>query len=114
MRWRENVRSLGCVITHDPRCVIHHPAGRTAKHQKTPIGHEFVLPVSHDIHVLIHKHDPWNVKHQWLNYNFERDHEQIEPMTLHEFEKYLFAVVCNKVRFPFGEDLYLKIMDWHR
>lgn len=112
--WREEVRGLGCIVTHCGPPEIHHPAGRTSMHRKIAIGHAWVLPLRHDVHVLVTKQDPWNVKALWLSYNFERDAEQIESMTLHEFEKYLFAEVCKRVSFPFGDDVYEAIMDWHR
>lgn len=46
-RWREEVRGLGCVISREPHNVeIHHVLGATAKHNKTPIGHWFILPLN--------------------------------------------------------------------
>lgn len=45
--WREEVRALGCILTGDKSSVeIHHVLGATAKHNKTDIGHWFILPLS--------------------------------------------------------------------
>ena len=67
-----------------------------------------------DVHALIHKNATYDLKNQWLNYNYEKGRNDIESMTLHEFEKFLFAEVCKVVKFPFGADVYDAIMDWHR
>lgn len=50
-KWEEAVRSLGCIITGDPVCVIHHPLGRSGKHNKVRIGGWLVLPLREDYHV---------------------------------------------------------------
>jgi hypothetical protein len=63
-RWREEVRELGCIINGEKGGVeIHHVLGATAKHNKQPIGHEFILPLSTWYHrqcptlnVTDHKH----------------------------------------------------------
>ena len=47
LKWREEVRSLGCVVSRDPYGVeIHHVLGATAKHNRQPIGHWFILPLT--------------------------------------------------------------------
>jgi len=47
LRWREDVRALGCILTGEKLAVeIHHVVGASAKHDKTSIGHWFILPLS--------------------------------------------------------------------
>ena len=41
---------------------LHHVLGRSAKHNKVPIGHEFILPVPIDLHDVDSNHD-LNVTH---------------------------------------------------
>lgn len=48
--WREEVRALG-----PPFCEIHHCVGRTAIHNKVPIGHWLILPLGSDKHRQIHR-----------------------------------------------------------
>lgn len=56
--WREDVRELGSIVRGDTPAVIHHPVGRTAKHNKLAIGHWWVLPLTDGEHNLLHKdHD---------------------------------------------------------
>jgi hypothetical protein len=52
-RWREAVRGLGSVISGGP-AVIHHPVGRTGKHNKVDIGHWWVIPLTDDEHKALH------------------------------------------------------------
>ena len=40
----------------------HHVVGRSAKHNKTPIGHEFVIPVPYELHDVLSNHKD-NVTH---------------------------------------------------
>lgn len=41
----------------------HHVVGRSAKHNKTPIGHEFILPVPFELHDVSSNHQ-LNVTHR--------------------------------------------------
>lgn len=41
---------------------IHHPAGRTAKHNKTHIGGWWIIPIPIRLHD-VHSNDPLNVTH---------------------------------------------------
>lgn len=41
---------------------LHHVLGRSARHNKTPIGHEFILPIPFDLHDVSSNH-PLNVTH---------------------------------------------------
>ena len=41
---------------------LHHVLGRSAKHNKVPIGHEFILPVPIDLHDVDSNHE-LNVTH---------------------------------------------------
>ncbi len=46
-RFREEVRALGCVISHEKYGVeIHHVVGATGKNNKVKIGHWFILPLT--------------------------------------------------------------------
>lgn len=51
-RWREQVRSLGCLACGFALAEIHHPAGVTAKFNKTEIGHWWVLGLCNRCHGL--------------------------------------------------------------
>ena len=115
-RWREEVREHGSVISgRSLHTQIHHPAGRTAKHDKIPIGHAFVLPLAPDEHRLI---DTGRDGLELLKFDYAALHPDtpvnVEPMSLHEFEKWLFARMCLKVKFPFSDDCYWAIQRWHR
>lgn len=47
LKWREEVRDLGCVISREQYGIeIHHVLGATAKHNRQPIGHWFILPLT--------------------------------------------------------------------
>jgi hypothetical protein len=53
LRWREDIRALGCVISREQHGIeIHHVLGATAKHNRQPIGHWFILPLSAWYHRL--------------------------------------------------------------
>ncbi len=42
---------------------LHHVLGRSAKHNKIPIGHEFIIPVPFELHDVNSNH-PENVTHR--------------------------------------------------
>ena len=46
---------------------LHHVLGRSAKHNKVAIGHEFIIPVPFDLHNVLSDH-PDNVTH--FKHNF--------------------------------------------
>ena len=52
-RWRESVREMGSVLSGAP-AVIHHAAGRTARHNKVDIGHWWLIPLTDDEHKRLH------------------------------------------------------------
>jgi hypothetical protein len=78
-QWREAVRELGSIISGGP-AVIHHPVGRTAKHNKVHIGHWWVLPLTDDEHKALH-----NGALDWLLCE-----TKFEGMSRKEFEKGAF------------------------
>jgi len=41
---------------------LHHVVGRSAKHNKVPVGHEFIIPVPIELHDVNSNH-PLNVTH---------------------------------------------------
>ena len=53
--WREKVREYGSVISRQKPCVIHHCVGRTGMHEKTHIGHWWILPLTPDEHATMHR-----------------------------------------------------------
>ena len=76
------------------RVEIHHVVGRGAVHNKVPIGHEFILPVSNVAHRIVEKESK-------------------------DDQKKLFRNVCTDYflrygELPFGSDVLLAIWDWHR
>lgn len=53
LKWREEVRALGCVVSREKHGIeIHHVLGATAKHNRQPIGHWFILPLTSWYHRL--------------------------------------------------------------
>lgn len=48
-RWRELVRSLGSVVSGLP-AEIHHPVGRTGRHNGVAIGHWWLIPLTWEEH----------------------------------------------------------------
>lgn len=48
--WRERVRELGSIVDGATPCEIHHPVGRTGKHNGIEIGHWWVLPLTAEQH----------------------------------------------------------------
>ena len=50
LEWREWVRDQGCCLGYPGSVEIHHVIGRSGKHLKVSIGHEFILPVTNAAH----------------------------------------------------------------
>lgn len=48
--WRTQVAEFGCVVTGSVEIQIHHCVGSTAKQNKIPIGHWFILPLNWRLH----------------------------------------------------------------
>ena len=89
-RWREAVRELGSVISGGP-AVIHHPVGRTAKHNKVEIGHWWVLPLTDQEHKDLHNGlTPWSRV-------YLREGRK-------EFEKWAFRQVLFRLRILDGSE----------
>ena len=112
--WRENVRMVGSIVSGSRPCQIHHVAGRRAKQDKHPIGHALILPLYYSEHTQIDQglsglRELKNARDCWRG-----DGDLTEPMSLHEFEKYLFSQLCQVIKFPFGEVVYRACLDWHR
>ena len=106
-RWREAVRELGSVISGDP-AVIHHPAGRKAKHNKVEIGHWWVIPLTDEEHKALHRGVlEWSVV-GWF--------EGCD--TRKEFEKRAFEAVLGGAHWAGVErppiEAVLAIQDYHR
>lgn len=54
VRWREEVRAVGCVGCGSQRSTeIHHVAGCAASYNKVRLGNWWILPLCHDCHVLM-------------------------------------------------------------
>ena len=115
IEWRERVRKSGSIISGIRRhCEIHHPAGRTARHDGQAIGHWYILPLLPDEHILIGGYGPIEIKDRYYAYQGDDDIEMIEPMSVHEFEKFLFDRQCRKTKPPFSVDMYGAIQRWRR
>ena len=50
-QWLEAVVKLGSVVSGGPS-QIHHCVGRKAKHNKIAIGHWWIIPLTHDEHLV--------------------------------------------------------------
>lgn len=85
-RWRESVRSLGSVISGGP-AVIHHAVGATAKHNKIPIGHWWLIPLTDEEHKALHldgetfNHESRKVFEKWAFMQVVERLEKIERET---------------------------------
>lgn len=84
--WREIVRETGSIISGEP-AVIHHPAGRKAKHNKQPIGHYWLLPLADHEHKLLH----------FSHMEFERLAFGFSLVGRWDAEKILFRQVIEKL-----------------
>ena len=120
-KWRETVRMIGSIVSgYNPSRLpeVHHIAGRSAKHNKRPIGHQLIIPLTTAEHKLIDRGESglFELKDIYLALNQpdETEIEIIEAMKLHPFEKYLFSRVCEVVQFPFGNEVYESCLNWHR
>ena len=105
-RWREAVRSLGSVISGGP-AVIHHPVGRTGKHNKVDIGHWWLIPLTDEEHKALHNGgEPW---------------KKAYPMceTRKEFEISVFMEIALTLALSDSQEVCPQdaadaIMDYHR
>lgn len=53
-RWREDVRAVGCIGCGSQHGTeIHHVVGCSAKFNKQPVGHWWILPLCHECHELM-------------------------------------------------------------
>ena len=101
-QWREAIRSVGSVVSGG-RAVIHHPVGRTGKHNKIDIGHWWLVPLTDGEHRALHT--------QGETFNHE---------SRKAFEKwgYTRAAIAVAEKFPFDfqppQDVHDAIMDYHR
>ena len=113
-KWREQTRMVGSIVSGSRPCQVHHIAGRKARQDRLPIGHALILPLYYSEHAMIDLglgglKELKNARDCWRG-----DGDLTEPMSLHEFEKYLFSQLCEVIKFPFGDDVYQACMRWHR
>lgn len=106
-RWMEAVRELGSVISGEP-AVIHHPAGRKAKHNKVDIGHWWLIPLTDDEHKSLHNGGkPWSGMYP-------------ESQTRKQFEKAAYMTIAFYLAdyIPLDylppQDVERAILDYHR
>lgn len=118
--WREEVRAHGSILSRQ-RAEIHHPIGRTAKAKidgvSQNIGHKFILPLAPGEHRLVDKGSAGLATLKdiyFFHKGYPDEEEQILSMSLHEFEKYLFAQLIEIVRPPFNKEVTEAILSWHR
>jgi len=114
--WREWVRATGSILDYRQECEIHHPAGRTAVQDKVPIGHWFLLPLTKAQHKWVDDGvdglDMMKAIYQ-TGHGFD-DADVIDDMTLHEFERYLFEKLLDRLQAPFDKQTRDAIQGWHR
>ena len=115
--WREKVRAKGsCIDGGTHHIQIHHPFGRTAKIKSVGnIGHFCILAFDPYQHALVDKGEAGlrDLKNDYLFYH-PGEEDQVDPLSLHEFEKYLFAKSLNRISPPFDCQVYAAIMEYHR
>ena len=114
--WRESVRSTGSILSGYFPVQIHHVIGRTGKHNKLSIGHHFILPLTATEHHLCDTGRSGNheIKEAWFAYNGNHNFDHIMMLERMEMQKFLFEALCKKIPFPFGQEYYDAIMDYHR
>lgn len=104
VRWREEVRDMGSIVTGRP-AVIHHPVGQSARHNKVPVGNWWVLPLTDDEHRLLHSD----------MLEFERVALGFNPGGRFDCEKFLFVQVMQRTRVEGPPmEVYGAIMDYRR
>ncbi len=103
-RWREYVRENGSCVSGG-NAVIHHPVGRTAKHNKVHVGHWWVLPLTDDEHRALH-----------LDFDsFVQDVYFWNGETRKEVEKKLFAEMVENIGMhELPQEAYDAIQDYRR
>lgn len=65
IRWREEVRKMGCLYRYPGSVEIHHILGASAKQDGVPIGHLAILPVTNQAHREVEK-EPKDVQLRWF------------------------------------------------
>lgn len=105
-RWRETIRDLGCIACGWPSHIeIHHPVGATAKHNKQPIGHWWILPLCKSCHEAVTE------DRDALSYIAFR-FRLVGPF---DSEKLLFMKLLERVtEIPFPSETEAAILDYHR
>ena len=113
-RWREAVRREGSAISYDLPCEIHHPAGRTAKQDKIPIGHWFVIALSPEEHHLIDHGEAGlrELKGRYQLWHQSVEEDRYKDLSLHAFEKFLFSNI--DLPYPFDQNVFEAIYSWQR
>lgn len=113
--WREKVRVAGsCIDGGHNQIQIHHPFGRTARVKSVGnIGHFCILALDPYHHALIDKGSAGlrDLKNEYIAYHPGVD---LDDLSLHEFEKFLFAKSLTRLHPPFECDVYAAIMEYHR
>ena len=116
-KWMGTVADLGCILCGGT-AEIHHVAGRTAKQNKVPIGHAYILPLHHINHSYIDQGVFGLEKLKAEAIERYGDTDTIGVMRLHEFELYLFGKVLRRTRgnWPtfLDEQMITAIKEWHR
>ena len=82
---------------------LHHVLGRSAKHNKVPIGHEFILPVPIDLHDVDSNHE-LNVTHH------KHAFTDAFGMQRNLFDSMYYSMVNQGYIVP-GSKIHLAIMD---
>ena len=86
---------------------IHHPVGRTAKHNKVHIGEWWILPVPIRLHD-VHSNDPLNVTHN--KRAFEAHYGQQTRL----WELMVVDMQLKGYMIPFGDDVKEAVKTWRR
>lgn len=107
-RWIGDLVSLGSVISHD-NAVPHHPVGESAKHNKTPVGMWWVVPLTDQEHRLLHSDRA----------AFEAENNGLLWAGRFDYEKHLFVAAVEEYErvvgpSPVPADVYQNIIDYHR
>lgn len=97
-RFMEQVRALGSIVSGGP-AVVHHAAGRKARHNKIEIGHWWLVPLTDEEHKALHNGETFGFESRK---EFEKD----------SFERVMYRLPDDSECPP--REVVAAIMGYHR
>ena len=115
-RWLGQVAASGSIIDFDSQVVIHHIAGRKARQDGYQVGHLLILPLTPEQHGWIDMGNAGleELKMRYEGVNLALFDPEIEVMSLHEFEMFLWSQVLNRVPLSGWDEELKAARNWTR